>query len=208
MMFKEFDRQVNNLIQKGYPEAAGLTEESFLKYVEPLKKKTGGLSAPENDLEKGNLPFVIVIKSVLIPIEKMMALIEREGEAGIISMSPVEPSSFKSIEEVNIPKSGAYLIIDIDRGKETLNVRPNDALKIIRKINRSPLTIEEGIAILIHHPDFLMKNNCFSLLASRRGDKRVPALWLSGAKPKLGWCWAGNPHTWLGSASCASRAGL
>ena len=70
-----------------------------------------------------------------------------------------------------------------------------------------PLTIDEGIAILTHHPDFLQKNNCFSLLASRCGDQRVPAMWISGGAPRLGWCWAGNPHTWLGSASCRSRIG-
>ncbi|WP_371413026.1 DUF5701 family protein [Thiomonas sp. X19] len=57
-------------------------------------------------------------------------------------------------------------------------------------------------------PDFLQPNHCFSMLASRCGDKRVPALWLSESRPKLGWCWAGNPHTWLGSASCANRVGV
>ncbi|MGQ0669203.1 MAG: DUF5701 family protein [Actinomycetota bacterium] len=25
--------------------------------------------------------------------------------------------------------------------------------------------------------------------------------------PRLGWCWAGNPHTWLGSASCGAGVG-
>ena len=66
--------------------------------------------------------------------------------------------------------------------------------------------IEEGVALLTHFPEFLQPNNCCSLLASRCGDKRVPALWLSEGRPKLGWCWAGNPHTWLGSASCAKRS--
>jgi hypothetical protein len=51
----------------------------------------------------------------------------------------------------------------------------------------------------------LRKNKCFSLLASRCGDKRVPAIWISGKAPKLGWCWAGNPHSWLGSASAGAR---
>lgn len=46
-----------------------------------------------------------------------------------------------------------------------------------------------------------------AILGSRCGDKRVPALWVSGGHPRLGWCWAGNPHTWLGSASCAGRVG-
>jgi len=70
---------------------------------------------------------------------------------------------------------------------------------------RTPITVDEGIALITHYPESLEKNNCFSLLGSRCGDRRVPALWISKGAPKLGWCWAGNPHTWLGSASCASR---
>ena len=67
---------------------------------------------------------------------------------------------------------------------------------------------EEGVALVTHHPEILRNSNCFSLLGSRRGDRRVTALWISKGKPRLGWCWAGNPHTWLGSASCGSRVGL
>jgi hypothetical protein len=101
----------------------------------------------------------------------------------------------------------AYLIADIDTGQQTLNVTPNEALPILLRQNRSPLTLEEGIALITHFPELLSKNNGFSLLASRCGDRRVTALWISGGRPKLGWCWAGNPHTWLGSASCESRRG-
>ncbi|WP_238695248.1 DUF5701 family protein [Ornithinimicrobium flavum] len=46
-------------------------------------------------------------------------------------------------------------------------------------------------------------------------DTRVPALWISNGTgrdgqerkdaPKVGWCWAGNHHTWLGIASVAGR---
>ena len=38
-----------------------------------------------------------------------------------------------------------------------------------------------------------------------RPDQRVPAFWISEGRPKLGWCWDRNPHTWLGTASCATR---
>jgi Family of unknown function (DUF5701) len=87
-------------------------------------------------------------------------------------------------------------------------VTPDDALPRIAAAGRSPLTIEEGIAVLTHHPGILRSRNAFSLPGSRRGDKRVPALWTSKGRPRLGWCWAGNPHTWLGSASCGSRLGV
>jgi hypothetical protein len=46
----------------------------------------------------------------------------------------------------------------------------------------------------------------------KRLDARTPAVWISGGTgrdgvesrgaPKVGWCWAGNRHTWLGFASC------
>lgn len=90
---------------------------------------------------------------------------------------------------------------------ETLNVTPDDALQSIHAGRRSPLTIDEGIALITQHPEAVARNRGFSLLGSRCGDRRVTALWMSKGRPKLGWCWAGNPHTWLGSASCGSRLG-
>lgn len=207
---KEFQRQVSNLIQKGYLEAANLAKEEFLKLVEPLKEKLSGLDLPAVDLDNGTFPFVIVIKSDLVSTEKAMGLVEREGKTGISKLFPHEPKDFQVIEAINIPESPIYLLMDIDRGKETLNVTPADAFRIISGKHRLPLTIDEGVAIITQYPQFLMKNNCFSLLASRhKGDKRVPAIWINAQKhPNLGWCWDGNPHTWLGSASAKNRIGV
>jgi hypothetical protein len=67
--------------------------------------------------------------------------------------------------------------------------------------------LEAYARLITHFPDILQKNNGFSLLDSRCGDRRVTALWISGGKLKLDWCWAGNPHTWLDSASCEYRIG-
>lgn len=206
-LLQEFDRQVENLIQKEYPKAAGLSEEEFLKHVLPLREKVEDLAIPELDLEKGILPFVIVIKSDLVSTEKAMALVIREEKQGVTKLYPHEPKDFNAIDTVNIPKKMSYLLVDVDRGKENINMPPNEAMKVIIKKGRSPLTIDEGVAIVTHHPEFLMKNNCFSLLTSRHsGDQRVPAIWINSRKqPNLGWCWDGNPHTWLGSASCIDR---
>ncbi len=203
----EFDRQVQNLLQKGYPKKSKLSDEDFLKLTEPLKKLAVKLSATNPDLEKGYLPFVIVIKNDLIPSEIAMDLVERAGKKGVIKLFPQTAIDFDPIESVQIPNREVYLLVNIDRGRATINVRPADALKIIQGQNRSPLTIDEGIAIITQFPDFLMKNNCFSLLASRHtGDQKVPAIWINSEKrPNLGWCWDGNPHTWLGSASAGKR---
>ncbi|NJO20959.1 MAG: hypothetical protein HC838_14230 [Spirulinaceae cyanobacterium RM2_2_10] len=203
----EFDRQSDNLIEKGYPKIAGLTEAAFSDRVLQLKAKLDVSAILKHSRSSGKISFCIVISCSLVSIKDALSLVKREGKSGFVSMYPVEPDQFQAIESITIPKEEIYLLIDFDRGSDTLNVAPQEALKTLMSLGRSPLTIEEGVAILTHYPECLVKNNCFSLLGSRCGDRRVPALWISEKCPKLGWCWDGNPHTWLGSASCSKRIG-
>lgn len=206
----EFDRQLQNLIHKGYPKLASLPKTKFLQMIQPLKAQVEKLEFPEPDLAKGYLPFVIVVKSELVSTNQAMSVVSKDGKNGISKLFPHEPSDFQVIDEVEVPDSHLYLLIDIDRGKENINLPPSEAMSLIVAKKRSPLTIDEGVAIVTQYPEFLIKNNCFSLLASRhQGDQRVPAIWINGNKnPNLGWCWNGNPHTWLGSASCKERVGI
>ncbi len=205
-LLPEFNRQLQNLLNKQYPKLAHITEEEFIQQCEPLKAQLENISVPEVDLEKGTLPFVIVVTN-LISSETMMEVTEKNGMNGVTILRPHTSENFKIIEGVQLPKTNIYLLVDIDRGKENINMPPQEAMKLIKAANRSPLTIDEGIAIITQFPEFLMKNNCFSLLASRTGtDQRVPAIWINAKKqPNLGWCWDGNPHTWLGSGSCGGR---
>lgn len=73
MLIKEFDRQFNNLVQKGYPEAADIPGHRLLGNIEPLREKISELVLPEVDLEKGQLPFVIVVTSDLLTIQRVHA---------------------------------------------------------------------------------------------------------------------------------------
>ena len=112
---------------------------------------------------------------------------------------------YRPLPELDVPDTAPYLLVDVERGEEFCDVRPGDAVAEIVGRGRTPLTISEGIALQVVHPQLLEKNRCFMLAGSRRGDRRVPALWISGGAPKLGWCWEGNPHSWLGTASAARR---
>jgi Family of unknown function (DUF5701) len=131
----------------------------------------------------------------------------RQGEkAGYVDMRPLEPRSFRPT--IALP-DGDYWLEDVDLGHRLLNMSPQDAEQDIASRGRSPLTLEEGVAILLEHPGILRAANCYQMLASSAGDRRVASLWVTkDGRPRLGWCWRGTPHTWLGAASCASRTPL
>lgn len=106
---------------------------------------------------------------------------------------------------LGVPDAPAYALVGVERGDAYRGVPPSQALEDVVARGRSPLTIEEGLAAVLVAPALLERGHCFSLAGSTRGDRRVPALWVSADAPKLGWCWTGAPHGWLGLASCASR---
>ncbi len=128
----------------------------------------------------------------------------RQGEkSGYADMRPLQPQHFHPT--IPLP-DGDYWLEDVDLGHDLLNIAPQDAETVIAERGRSPLTLEEGVAILLTHPGILRTANCYQMLASSAGDRRVSSLWVTReGRPRLGWCWRGTPHTWLGAASCASR---
>jgi hypothetical protein len=149
------------------------------------------------------------VADVVVAVAKLGSIEDAMARAGgFVGMDPTAPSDYEPISEVDVPGSASYRLIDVDTGADLFGVPPDEALPLILARGRSPLTIEEGVAVLLQDPDVLKERNAFSLLGSRRGDRRVPALWRSGGRPRLGWCWAGAPHSWLGSASCAERVAL
>ena len=198
--------QVDTLVQLGYPALLGIAETDFRGSLSSLDTHVGPgngiVSAPED----GTVSFVVVVTSVAVPTNDRLERVGRREKQAVEKLYPRQPDYFQPIDGVRVPNAHAYLAFGIERGDTYLNVTPDDALARIAERGRTPLTIDEGIALLTHYPEFLQRNHCFSLLGSRGDDRRVPALWLSDGHPKLGWCWAGNPHTWLGSASCAGRS--
>jgi len=204
----EFERQVQRFLDKGYAASAGLESETFRDLLTPLHQVVLQRKAEFSPATRARVPFVLVVTKALIPAAAAMAMTELGGKPGFVTDGFDDVDRFAPIETVEIPAGNAYVVFDVDRGADYLNIRPNDALVSISASGRTPLTVDEGIAFITQFPDSLEKNNCFSLVASRTTDQRVPALWISKAMPKLGWCWAGNPHTWLGSASAGSRVAL
>ena len=200
----EFDRQVGTLLDRGYPALAGLDQAGFTALVEPLRAPA---RAGDYEPQDGRVPFLLVVTRRVAPIEETMPRTTLHGGRlpGFVDHS-FEPGSIERFAAtVELPAPDAYLLFDVERGEEFCGAVPRDAMELIAGRGRTPLTIEEGIALITQFPPVLVKNKCFSLGGSRCGDRRVPAIWISKRAPKLGWCWQGNPHTWLGMASAGSR---
>ncbi len=197
--------QTNRLVELGYPALAGIPEQELRDLVAPLAPLAEQVPAT------GDVPLVLVVTRELVRPEETVPLLRLAGgtRPGRVDRNhgAGDLATYHPLPELGVPRSRAYLVTGVERGEEFCGVRPDEALPVIRSRGRTPLTLDEGIAVVTHAPHLLEKNKCFMLSGSRRDDRRVPALWISERAPKLGWCWDGNPHSWLGVASAASRLG-
>jgi Family of unknown function (DUF5701) len=187
MMTLSFDEQAHALVSSGL-------------VVDPVALETARLPEPPER-------SVLAISRDVVPVADAAGRVERRARPVVLGhLEPHELDEFVPIAPVELPRAPAYVAIDVDLGEASRNVRPEDALRAILAAGRSPLTLDEGIALMLQQPEVIAPNWGFSMAGSRRGDQRVPAFWISDGRPKLGWCWDRNPHTWLGTASCARRA--
>ena len=198
-----FSEQVSRLIDLGYPSLLGQNRDDFESALRPL-----GAIANRSSREgpADTLDCVLVISTPRLPVADLLPIVVRSGRTAVERLFPKKPSDFVPTADLPLPEGDAYLLFGVDRGDATLNKTPLESMPLLAAAKRSPLTVEEGVAVLTQAPEFLQSNHCFMLLGSRCDDKRVPALWLSDGRPKLGWCWEGNRHTWLGMASCLGRS--
>lgn len=196
------------LLDAGVAEAAGVTADELRGYAATLPDEPGA---------------VLAVHPRLAPARVLAPLLRRGDKAGFVVTDLTDLADFDPITGVRIPDTPLYLVHDVDRGDDMRNLSPNESLPMIAERNRTPLTISEGISWLLQEPKRLEANHCFMTIASRkrarRGlDARTPAIWISGGTgrdgvvnrgaPKVGWCWAGNRHTWLGMASASRRSPL
>jgi hypothetical protein len=202
-----FDEQVARVLALDLPSRTGVGVRRLRGALAALRDRAL-LAEAAADPSAGTVPALLVVTRDWLPSDLAMGGAVWKGRPGRVEMTPTTPEDYRTIDEVELPEASAYLLLDVDTGADLQDVRPEDALVALRERGRTPLTIDEGVALLLHHPSILAERNAYSLLASRQpGSQRVPAVWTSFKAPRLGWCWDRNPHTWLGSASAAGRVG-
>jgi Family of unknown function (DUF5701) len=197
--------QLQRLIDLGVADLAGISADD-------LRARASGL-AEEPDA-------ILAVHPELVPASRLATLLNHHGKSGFVVADMIDLDEFTPIDAATIPNEPLYLLNEVNRGDDMRNWSPDEALPAITALGRSPLTINEGISWLLQEPKALEPNHCFMTIASRkrrgaRLDARTPAIWISGGTghdgkarknaPKVGWCWAGNRHTWLGFASTSNR---
>jgi hypothetical protein len=198
--------QAETLVALGVHELAGWTARALLDVAEPVRDRHA----------------LFVIGSDLVSASTFASLVRVRGKRGFVVTDMSDVDAFDAV--VELPQTPAYVVDGLDRGDDMLNWSPNEAFPALAGAKRTPLTLGEGLQWLLHRPDVLERGRCFMTIGSRRRlpdgslDARTPAIWISNGTgrdgpahrnaPKVGWCWAGNRHTWLGFASAAGRRPL
>ena len=197
--------QARRLVDLGLATAAGLSVEAVLAAA-----------------SAGPADALLAIHPERLPASAIAPLLENADKPGFVVEDMTDVDAFTPIAEASPPASSLYLVHDLDRGDSMANWTPAEALPAITAEARTPLTLTEGIHWLLQQPEALERNRCFMTIGSRLRrdncvvDARTPALWISNGTgrdgpdrrhaPKVGWCWAGNRHTWLGFASASGRS--
>ena len=198
----ELDRQIGRLDETGLLRHLGWSLTDLVDRVEGLRMPLRQCAAGLAPASRGRMPLVVVLPA-LQPSHAITT--QRLGaRPGVLSSDTADIDDFTPIDGLDVP-TVPYALVDVRRGDEHLGRTPDEAMVDLTAEGRSPLTIVEGLALLTAQPEALEKNHCFQTPGSRMGDRRVPGLWISKRAPKLGFCWAGNRHSWLGIASCARR---
>ena len=183
-----------------------------------------GIPAAELRAADDGSDALLAIHPQRVPASALAPLLTRRGRNGFVVVDMHDVDQFSTIDEVTLPDSPTYSVHDVQRGDAMENWSPDEALPVILAAQRTPLTLTEGIFWLLQQPETLERDHCFMTIGSRlrkdsgKLDARTPAIWISNGTgrdgkvnrdaPKVGWCWAGNRHTWLGFASAAHRSPL
>lgn len=208
------DAQAERLVELGVPELAGITGGR-------LRELAARLTGPGD--QATDTPPVLAVHPSLVPTARLAGLMSRGGKAGFVVVDMTDLADFTPTDDIHLPDAPLYLLDDVTRGDDLLGWTPTDAHPELTSRGRTPLTASEGVSWLLQQPEMLEPGACFMCIGSRKRkvtgglDARTPALWISGGTgrdgrqnkgaPKLGWCWAGNHHTWLGFASTTGRRG-
>ncbi|MEU9999872.1 DUF5701 family protein [Streptomyces sp. NPDC050848] len=199
--------QAEHLVELGVHELAGMSADELRDFA----REAGG--------ERTDV--LLAVHPDRAPASALAPLLRRADKPGFVVVDMPDVDDFAPYD-IELPDAPLYLVAGIDRGDHMSNWSPEEALPALTKEERTPLLLSEGIHWVLQEPEALERNRCFMTIGSRLRkangslDARTPAIWISNGTgrdgrerrdaPKVGWCWWGNRHTWLGFGSTTGRS--
>ncbi|MFI1561760.1 DUF5701 family protein [Streptomyces sp. NPDC020490] len=203
--------QAERLIELGVHQTAGLSAARLRAFAAAAEAVAGAEGA------------LLTVHPDRAPASALAPLLRHDGKPGFVVTDMTDVDLFAPLDSVVLPDSPLHVLTGLDRGDHMAGWSPDEALPALTNKARTPLLLTEGIHWVLQQPAVLERNHCFMTIGSRLRkaggvlDARTPAIWISNGTgrdgrerrdaPKVGWCWAGNRHTWLGFASAADRRG-
>ncbi|MEU6387933.1 DUF5701 family protein [Streptomyces sp. NPDC046939] len=198
--------QAERLIELGVHTHAGMSADDV---------RTFAASAGPSDGD-----VLLAVHPDRVPASVLAPLLRRGDKPGFVVTDMADVDAFFP-HGIELPDAPLYLVTGVDRGDDLADWSPEEALPALTGKDRTPLLLSEGIHWVLQQPAALERNKCFMTIGSRLRkadgalDARTPALWISNGTgrdgrerrdaPKVGWCWWGNRHTWLGFGSATGR---
>ncbi|WP_327594107.1 DUF5701 family protein [Streptomyces chartreusis] len=218
--------QAERLIALGVPELAGIPADEIRAYArsttvgDGTDDDSGAGTSTGTGTGTGTGDTLLAVHPDRAPASALTPLLRRGDKPGFVVVDMPDVDDFAPAG-VELPDSPLYLVTGLDRGDRMANWSPEEALPALGAEGRTPLVLGEGIHWVLQQPAALERNHCFMTIGSRLRkadgtlDARTPAIWISNGTgrdgrerrdaPKVGWCWWGNRHTWLGFASGTGR---
>ncbi len=150
-----FFKQVKRIISNEFHMAAGLSEDDFLKnYIMSLEKllveKHTDIKSKKN---RNHIPILIVVPHNIVSLSYQLQSIKKSINDTQYDYI-IKPEWFKNAEGVLTPDK-PYLLFDVETGYAMINTAPKKCVEAFSREGRSPLTIDEGLALIKHFPEVL-----------------------------------------------------
>lgn len=138
------EQQTSRLIERGYPDILGTTDDAFRRLLSPLGAQTESIG--------DDIPFLIAFPPNVAALHDQLAVVEYSGTVGVTQF--LDDDQLLNREGVQTPNK-PYLVVGVDLGDQLRGLPPDESVGILRNAGRTPLTLSEGAALLIQYPQIL-----------------------------------------------------
>jgi hypothetical protein len=224
-----FAKQIRTIIERKLNLPTGLSESEFVnRHLMPLKQSLAQ-NIKDTKGEESRIPLLIVVPNSVVPLSYQLERI-RESMDDMRLEHIIKPEWFENAKGVSTPGK-PYLLVDVETGHGMKNTTPKKCVETFTDEGRFALTVDEGIALILHFPEVLenhwidlpgsvLIHKCVGEEVMKRGmlNSLPPAFAKATFVPTLNYIFYNylrlyyiyevTETPYSGSASCAQRLSL